>query len=100
MTLPALVPAESAYGYSFVLSDSVVAHRAHVLKPLEVLGVKNGADDAGREAVTHLDGVDVRRYGLESPKGVAEIAPNFYMPDYGSRMTSSIYVRGLGANKI
>lgn len=97
MTLPALVPAESAYGYSFVLSDSVVAHRAHVLKPLEVLGVKNGADDAGREAVTHLDGVDVRRYGLESPKGVAEIAPNFYMPDYGSRMTSSIYVRGLGA---
>ena len=25
------------------------------------------------------------------------MAPNFYMPDYGSRMTSSVYVRGLGA---
>ena len=30
-------------------------------------------------------------------KGVSEIAPNFFMPDYGSRMTSSIYVRGIGA---
>ena len=52
MTLPALVPAVSAYGSSSALSDSVVTHRAHVLRPLEVLGVKNGADDAGREAVT------------------------------------------------
>lgn len=30
-------------------------------------------------------------------KQVSEMAPNVYMPRYGSRMTSSIYVRGLGA---
>ena len=30
-------------------------------------------------------------------KNVSAIAPNFFIPDYGSRMTSSIYVRGLGA---
>lgn len=39
----------------------------------------------------------LERLGIVSIKGVSEIAPNFYMPDYGSRMTSSIYVRGLGA---
>jgi outer membrane receptor protein involved in Fe transport len=30
-------------------------------------------------------------------KNVSGVVPNFYMPDYGSRMTSTIYVRGLGA---
>ncbi len=35
--------------------------------------------------------------GIEAPKDISLVAPNFYMPDYGSRMTSSIYVRGLGA---
>ena len=32
-----------------------------------------------------------------SVRDAADIIPNFYVPDYGSRMTSSIYVRGLGA---
>lgn len=96
-----VIPSAKAFAAGSVTSaaaDTVESVRqAHVLRPLEVLGVKNGADDAGQEAVTHISGADVRRYGVESPKGVAEIAPNFYMPDYGSRMTSSIYVRGLGA---
>ena len=32
-----------------------------------------------------------------SIKDLSVIAPNFYQPDYGSKMTSSIYVRGFGA---
>ena len=32
-----------------------------------------------------------------SIKDLSAIAPNFYQPDYGSKMTSSIYVRGFGA---
>lgn len=39
----------------------------------------------------------IERLNIRTLKGVSEIAPNFYMPDYGSRMTSSIYVRGIGA---
>ena len=39
----------------------------------------------------------IERLNIRSIQGVSEIAPNFYMPDYGSRMTSSIYVRGIGA---
>jgi outer membrane receptor protein involved in Fe transport len=30
-------------------------------------------------------------------KELSAYVPNFYMPDYGSRMTSSLYVRGLGS---
>ncbi len=34
---------------------------------------------------------------IESIKEFSSLAPNFYQPDYGSRMTSSIYVRGFGS---
>lgn len=32
-----------------------------------------------------------------TPKDVSQLIPNVYMPDYGSAMTSSIYIRGLGS---
>lgn len=34
---------------------------------------------------------------VRSVKDLSAMMPNFYQPDYGSRMTSSIYVRGFGA---
>ncbi len=76
-------------------SDS--ARAPHRLRPLEVLGVKQSPEAMSAEAVTRLTGAEARAAGIESPHSLGEIAPNFYMPDYGSRMTSSIYVRGLGA---
>ncbi len=39
----------------------------------------------------------IERLNIVTMKSVSELAPNFYIPDYGSRMTSSIYVRGIGA---
>lgn len=76
-------------------ADTLVPARR--LRPLEVLGVKQmpAGRDAG--AVTIVGAPTIRRLGIEAPKGVGSVAPNVYMPDYGSRMTSSIYVRGLGA---
>lgn len=35
--------------------------------------------------------------GISSVKELSAIAPNFYQPDYGSSITSSIYVRGFGS---
>lgn len=32
-----------------------------------------------------------------TPKDISQLIPNVYMPDYGSAMTSSIYIRGLGS---
>lgn len=47
-------------------------------------------------AATLLDAKRIDREGIKGIKDVVTSAPNFFMPDYGSRMTSSIYVRGLG----
>lgn len=35
--------------------------------------------------------------GITAIKDFSAFAPNFYQPDYGSRTTSSIYIRGLGS---
>lgn len=35
--------------------------------------------------------------GVQSMKDLMAVVPNFYMPDYGSRLTSTIAVRGIGA---
>lgn len=39
----------------------------------------------------------LNREVVRSVKDLSALMPNFYQPDYGSRMTSSIYVRGFGA---
>lgn len=39
----------------------------------------------------------VSHSSISSIKDFSSFAPNFYQPDYGSQMTSSIYIRGLGA---
>ncbi|MDE6487764.1 MAG: TonB-dependent receptor plug domain-containing protein, partial [Paramuribaculum sp.] len=48
-------------------------------------------------AATVIDRHQTEIWSISSLKGVSEVAPNFFMPDYGSRMTSSIYVRGVGS---
>jgi len=48
-------------------------------------------------SATVMTGAQARLWHVNSVKRLSEIAPNFFMPDYGSRMTSSIYVRGIGA---
>lgn len=47
--------------------------------------------------VTTIRQAELERLNVTGMKGMSELAPNFYMADHGSRMTSSIYVRGIGA---
>lgn len=46
---------------------------------------------------TVLSPAAIERERVLSVKDLSAVVPNFYQPDYGSRMTSSIYVRGFGA---
>lgn len=48
-------------------------------------------------AATLVNQTDAQKLGIVNPKTLSQVVPNFYIPDYGSRITSSIYVRGLGA---
>ncbi len=47
--------------------------------------------------VSVLDGKLIEQAQVTTPKEVSGLVPNVYMPDYGSAMTSSIYIRGLGS---
>lgn len=66
--------------------------------PINVTVIKQGLN-LKRESVasTIITRDDIERRDITTIMDVAQIAPNLYIPDYGSRMTSSIYVRGLGA---
>ncbi len=46
---------------------------------------------------TVVNEVTIEREGIQSIKEAQYLVPNLFIPDYGSRITSSIYVRGLGA---
>ncbi len=48
-------------------------------------------------AASILTAADTERRGVTAIKDVSQIVPNLHIPDYGSRTTSSIYIRGLGA---
>lgn len=48
-------------------------------------------------AISMLDSRLLNETQAATPKDVSQLIPNVYMPDYGSAMTSSIYIRGLGS---
>lgn len=69
---------------------------AVVLDMVSVTAIKEPGHTIFPTTVTTLNSSTIERYDIAGLSRVSEIAPNFYMPQYGSRMTSSIYVRGLG----
>jgi outer membrane receptor protein involved in Fe transport len=83
--------ANAASSQSAIL-DSIVD-----LSEVSVSAIKSTSLHTFPTSSTTLGLSSIDRYNINELKNVSEIAPNFYMPRYGSRMTSSIYVRGLGA---
>ena len=67
------------------------------LDDVSVTAIKQGAATSIATASTVLGKRDVEMGGIVTVRGVSDLVPNFFLPDYGSRMTSTIYVRGLGA---
>ena len=72
--------------------DTVLLQGVDVVAPLKM-------DDEARGSYssTSLGRVDLENRHIVSLKEISSVSPNFYQPDYGSRMTSSIYVRGFGS---
>lgn len=48
-------------------------------------------------SVSLVSGQQMEEQHITSLKGVSSLVPNFFMPDYGSRLTSAIYIRGIGS---
>ena len=72
--------------------DTVVLSEIEIIAPLKQHGVLLQQPIAS-SSFTLLD-LENRR--INEPKQLSLITPNLYMPDYGSKMTSSIYIRGIG----
>ncbi|MDE5869175.1 MAG: TonB-dependent receptor, partial [Muribaculaceae bacterium] len=68
------------------------------LEELNVVAIKQEAR-LREEAVssTVVGRQEIERLDITGMKTASNVIPNFYIPDYGSRITSSIYVRGIGA---
>lgn len=48
-------------------------------------------------SVSLISQKDMQANHVTSLKNISSLVPNFYMPDYGSRLTSAMYIRGIGS---
>lgn len=48
-------------------------------------------------SISSLDAKKVNDNHITSMKGISTIVPNLFIPDYGSRLTSAVYIRGIGS---
>lgn len=48
-------------------------------------------------SVSSIGQRDLENYHIMSVKDIGANVPNFYIPDYGSRLTSAVYIRGIGS---
>ena len=69
------------------LSSSFIETSVKQAVPLERM--------AAPVSVLYLDELEDR--GIDSPKRLSAVVPNLHIPEYGSAMTSSIYLRGFGS---
>ena len=93
MLLLAALTALSGQAARATESDS-----ARLIERVEVVAVKLGNDIRRLPAAATLLGrQELERRRIHSLQEAAATIPNLHMPEYGSRMTSSVYVRGLGA---
>ena len=48
-------------------------------------------------SITLFKANDLNNHEITSLKNLGGYVPNFFMPDYGSRLTSPVYIRGIGS---
>lgn len=83
-----------------VVATGFAAEKADTLSLAEVsvTAIKQAEKlQTGPMASTTVGAQAIERLNITDVKQVSELVPNFFIPAYGSRMTSSIYIRGLGA---
>ena len=67
------------------------------LDEVTVTAIKQSADlRTEATALTVIGRQEAERNQVLSVKAAADLVPNLFIPDYGSRMTSTVYVRGIG----
>lgn len=84
----------TAHASEIMPEDSVIV----TLDEINITAVKQAVSLMEEpEATTVLSQKEINQLNIVTMRGVSDVVPNFYMPDYGSRITSTIYMRGIGA---
>lgn len=75
-----------------------VPHDTVALEEISIVAIKSGGNIASMPvASTQITAFEAALLDIKSVKRLADLVPNFHMADYGSKITSSIYVRGIGS---
>ncbi len=82
-----LVPGKPADEIRDTLDQSVISSSIKLMQPVERLS----------SPVSTVTYKEFEGRGLNSPKMLSSLVPNLHMPDYGTSMTSTIYMRGFGS---
>lgn len=73
--------------------DSVMLPMIDIVAPLKT----TDSDGKGAYSSTVVGRSALESRHINGVKELSAVVPNFYQPDYGARMTSSMYVRGFGS---
>lgn len=84
-------------GSAEVASEAATASDTLCLQEVTISAIKQNQLFREPVASTVIGEQLVEQQEIMTVKGMSDLVPNFFVPDYGSRMTSSIYVRGIGA---
>jgi len=96
--LLASAAAARAAGGNGPAPDTEMADTVIVVDKVQVTAIKQGLVLRSQPVAASIVGSRaIERGRIGAVKNLSQTVPNFHAPDYGSRMTSSIYVRGLGA---
>ena len=79
-----------------ILSGNLVDTVVNIETVTISASIKN-AGETHEAAFSTLNMKEIESLGINSAKDVSVSVPNFYQPKYGSRITSSIYIRGFGS---
>ena len=89
---------------SLLTAGNILAEEADTLKVVDIEEVlviaapkENRKLREQPAAVTLLSQQDMQAAQVNSIKNLTSLVPNMFIPDYGSRLTSAVYIRGIGS---
>lgn len=93
LTIAAFVLSGSA-AFAETSADSIRGIR---LQEVEIVSTPKEHSELRQQPTASTSVNHLRRKQVSSIKDIGTLVPNLFIPDYGSRLTSAIYVRGVGS---
>ncbi|MCR4836272.1 MAG: TonB-dependent receptor [Bacteroidaceae bacterium] len=82
-----------------VSAEDIDTSRVIGLQEIVVIPIPKEAGDIRQQpsSVTLIGAQQMADHRIHSLKHISALVPNFFIPDYGSRLTSAVYIRGVGS---